>query len=58
MESVFFVLIIAILMLIAVCFIGNLVLAKDTKDFHISFSLKGFDISGSFYEKSNNMNNR
>ena len=37
-------------MLVAVCFIGTLVLAKDTKDFHISFSWKGFDISGSFFE--------
>lgn len=42
---------IIILMLIVVCFIGSLVLAKDTKEFHINFSLKGFDISGSFYEK-------
>lgn len=43
-----------ILMLIAVCFIGSLVLAKDTKEFHIHFwLLKGFDISGSFFENSN-----
>lgn len=43
-----------ILLLIAVCFIGSLVLAKDTKEFHIRFGLlKGFDISGSFFENSN-----
>lgn len=43
-----------ILLLIAVCFIGSLVLAKDTKEFHIHFGLlKGFDISGSFFENSN-----
>lgn len=42
---------IVILLLIAVCFIGSLVLAKDTKEFHIHFGLwKGFDISGSFFE--------
>lgn len=42
-----------ILLLIAVCFIGSLVLAKDTKEFHIHFGLlKGFDISGSFFENS------
>ena len=45
---------IVILLLIAVCFIGSLVLAKDTKEFHIHFGLlKGFDISGSFYENNN-----
>lgn len=44
-------LIIMILMLIALCFIAALVLAKDTKEFHINFSWKGFDISGSFFEK-------
>ena len=43
-------LIIIILMLIVVCFIGTLILAKDTKEFHINFSWKGFDISGSFFE--------
>ena len=43
-----------ILLLIAVCFIGSLVLAKDTKEFHMHFGLlKGFDISGSFFENSN-----
>ena len=42
---------IVILLLIAVCFIGSLVLAKDTKEFHIHFGLlKGVDISGSFFE--------
>lgn len=28
---------IVVLLLIAVCFIGSLVLAKDTKEFHIHF---------------------
>lgn len=43
-----------IILLIASCFIGSLVLAKDTKEFHIHFGLlKGFDISGSFFENSN-----
>lgn len=43
-----------IILLIAACFIGSLVLAKDTKEFHIHFGLlKGFDISGSFFENSN-----
>ena len=37
-------------MLLAVCFIGSLVLAKNTKDFHIKFGLKGFEMSGSFYK--------
>lgn len=42
-----------ILLLITVCFIGSLVLAKDTKEFHIHFGLlRGFDISGSFFENS------
>ena len=42
---------IVIMLLIDVCFIGSLVLAKDTKEFHIHFGLlKGFDISGSFFE--------
>lgn len=41
-----------ITMLIVICFIGSLVLAKDTKDFHMHFGLlKGFDISGSFFDK-------
>lgn len=38
--------------LIGVCIIGSLVLVKDTKDFHVKVNiLKGFEISGSFYEK-------
>ena len=42
----------SVLMLITVCIIGSLILAKNTKEFHIQFSLfKGFDMSGSFYEK-------
>lgn len=44
-------LIIVIVMLIAVCFVGRLMLSKNTKEFHINFSLKGFDISGSFYDE-------
>ena len=46
-------LIISFLMLMAVCVSGSLVLAKDTKEFHIHFGLmKGFDISGSFYDNN------
>lgn len=44
---------VVIMLLLAVCFVGSLVLAKDTKEFHIHFGLlKGFDISGSFYENN------
>ena len=46
-------LIIVIAMLIVVCFIGSLVLTKNTKEFHINFSWKGFDISGSFFDDNN-----
>lgn len=54
MVEAFMTLVTVILLLIAVCFIGSLVLAKDTKEFHIHFGLlKGFDISGSFFENSN-----
>ena len=54
MVETFITLVIVILLLIAVCFIGSLVLAKDTKEFHIHFGLlKGFDISGSFFEHNN-----
>ena len=50
--EIFLTLFCSIIMLIAVCFIGSLVLAKDTKEFHIHFSLvKGFDISGSFFDR-------
>ncbi len=59
MGDVILTLIIVILLLIAVCFIGSLVLAKDTKEFHIQFGLlKGFDISGSFFENNNTQENR
>ena len=50
MENVIITFLIVIFMLFAVCFIGSLVLAKNTKDFHISFGWKGFDMSGSFYK--------
>lgn len=54
MVEVFMALVIVILLLIVVCFIGNLVLAKDIKEFHIHFGLlRGFDISGSFFENNN-----
>lgn len=53
MEDIIITLIAVILMLIGVCFIGSLVLAKNTKKFHINFGWKGFDISGSFFENSN-----
>lgn len=47
-------LVIVIILLLGACFIGSLVLAKDTKEFHIHFGLlKGFDISGSFFENNN-----
>lgn len=53
MENVIMTLVLVFLMLFAVCFIGSLVLAKDTKEFHIHFGLlKGFDISGSFYDNN------
>lgn len=46
-------LLLIIAMLFAVCFIGSLILAKDTKEFHIHFGLlNGFDISGSFYDNN------
>ncbi len=51
-------LVIVIILLIGVCFIGSLILAKDTKEFHIHFGLlNGFDISGSFYESSSSQEN-
>ena len=54
MVEVLMTLVTVVLLLIAVCFIGSLVLAKDTKEFHIHFGLlNGFDISGSFFENSN-----
>ena len=52
-------LIIIVLMLIAICFIGSLVLVKNTKEFHIHFGLlKGFDISGSFFDSNNPQENQ
>jgi len=52
-------LIIIVLMLVAVCFIGSLVLVKNTKEFHIHFGLlKGFDISGSFFDNNNPRENQ
>lgn len=54
MEEIIMTLILVIVMLFVVCFIGSLVLAKDTKEFHIHFGLlKGFDISGSFFDNNN-----
>lgn len=48
----------SILMLFVICFIGSLVLAKDTKEFHIHFGLlKGFDISGSFFDRNKTKEN-
>ncbi|EHG33540.1 hypothetical protein [Enterocloster clostridioformis] len=42
----------SILMLGAVCYLGSLVLLKDTKEFHMHFGLfKGFDISGTFFDR-------
>ena len=59
MGEVFTSLIIIVLMLIAVCYIGSLVLVKNTKEFHIHFGLlKGFDISGTFFDNSNPQENQ
>lgn len=53
MGRIIMTLIITIVMLIVVCFIGSLILAKNTKKFHIHFGiLQGFDISGSFYDNN------
>ena len=53
MVEIIMTLIIVIVMLFVVCFIGSLILAKNTKDFHIHFGLlKGFDISGSFFDNN------
>lgn len=53
MGEIITTLIIIVLMLIAVCFIGSLVLVKNTKEFHIHFGiLKGFDISGTFFNNN------
>lgn len=52
MGEIIMTLAIVILMLVVVCFIGSLILAKNTKDFHINFSLKGFDISGTFFDEN------
>lgn len=47
-----------IVLVIAACFIGSLILAKNTKEFHIHFGLlNGFYISGSFYENGNTQEN-
>lgn len=58
MGEVIMTLVVTVLMLIVVCFIGSLVLVKDTKEFHIHFGLlKGFDISGSFFNSNNSQEN-
>lgn len=50
--EILLIILVSIIMLIVVCFIGSLILAKDTKEFHIHFSLfHGFDISGSFFDR-------
>lgn len=50
--EILLIILISIIMLIAVCIIGCFVLTKDTKEFHIHFSLfNGFDISGSFFDR-------
>lgn len=58
MGEGFMTLIIVILMLFAACFIGSLILAKNTQEFHISFGWKGFDISGSFFPNNNPQENQ
>ena len=52
-------LIIVVLMLIAVCFIGSFALVKNIKEFHIHFGLlKGFDLSGTFFDNNNPQENQ
>lgn len=59
MVEIIMTLVLVVVMLFCVCFIGSLVLAKDTKDFHIHFGLlKGFDISGSFYDNNTTKNQK
>ncbi len=59
MGEIFMRLIIIVLMPIAVCFIGSLVLVKNIKEFHIHFGLlKGYDISGSFFDNNNPQENQ
>lgn len=56
MGEIITTIVIVVLLLVAVCFLGSLVLAKDTKEFHIHFGLlKGFEISGTFFEQNNNI---
>ena len=53
MVEIIIILVLVIVILFVVCFIGSLVLANDTKEFHIHFGLlKGFDISGSFFDNN------
>lgn len=48
----------SIFMLGAVCYLGSLVLLKDTKEFHMHFGLfKGFDISGTFFDRDKTQEN-
>ena len=39
------------IMMVAAIIIGCLILVKNTKKFHIQFSWKGFEVSGSFFRK-------
>lgn len=50
MENVM-TLLIAIVFLVAGCFIGKLIFSKNTKDFQLHFGIKGLDMSCSFYEE-------
>lgn len=53
MVEIIMTLVLVAVMLFCVCFIVSLILAKNTKDFHIRFGLlKGFDISGTFYDNN------
>ena len=55
MGDIFTSIIVTIAVLIGACFISSVVLAKNTKEFHIHFGLlNGFDISGSFYDDDKN----
>lgn len=49
--------VVILVLVFTVCFIGSLVLAKNTKDFHIHLGLlKGFDISGFFFKNDTTEN--
>lgn len=57
MVEVIMTFVVILVLVFTVCFIGSLVLAKNTKDFHIHLGLlKGFDISGFFFKNDTTEN--